>query len=206
MDISYKTAGRFFAMTILSALELINIAASGFGSLMLLGVVLSVMWGSTTQDWQYTRYLAPITVSLLLGGKLFYEAGTRFTALISETFFNEESEIRKTMDDYKKIFEKNKKQHFKNTYNNYYEYEYVTPSYDMKRINLLTKSIEIMGIPKDIQINEEIIKKAYRKKAKSLHPDLNKGYDTTEDMQKLNEAKNNLEEDYQYWNKYLEGE
>ena len=69
MDISYKTAGRFFAMTVLSALELINIVASGFGSLMLLGVVLSIMWGSTTQDWQYTRYLAPITVSLLLGGR-----------------------------------------------------------------------------------------------------------------------------------------
>lgn len=206
MNISYKTAGRFFAMTILSALELINIAASGFGSLMLLGVVISVMWGSTTQDWQYTRYLAPITVSLLLGGKLFYEAGTRFTALISETFFDEASEIRKTMDDYKRVFEKSRKQHFKNTYDNSYKYEYVTPSYDMKRINVLNKSIEIMGIPKDIKINEEIIKKAYRKKAKSLHPDLNKGYDTTEDMQKLNEAKNNLEEDYQYWNKYLEGE
>jgi len=58
----------------------------------------------------------------------------------------------------------------------------------------------------EYNFNEEIIKKAYRKKAKSLHPDLNKGYDTTEDMQKLNEAKNNLEEDYQYWNKYLEGE
>ena len=53
--------------------------------------------------------------------------------------------------------------------------------------------------------DEETIKKAYRKKAKSLHPDLNKSRDTTADMQKLNEAKDNLENDYEYWNKYIEG-
>lgn len=207
MDIPTKNTARLISMTILSALEVVKIAANGFGSILGIGTVFSVMWGSTTQDWQYTRFLLPLTVSLILGGKLFSEAGTRFIALMCETFFNEEEENRKAMEDYKRAFEKNRQKHFNNTYNNTYSYEeFVTsPKYDMQRIGILEESIRIMNIQKNIKINEDIIKRAYRKKAKSLHPDLNKGRNTTADMQKLNEAKDNLENDYEYWNKYMEG-
>ena len=85
MDIPTKNTARLISMTILSALEVVKIAANGFGSILGIGTVFSVMWGSTTQDWQYTRFLLPLTVSLLLGGKLFSEAGTRFMGLMCET-------------------------------------------------------------------------------------------------------------------------
>ena len=197
-----KNITRVLMMTGLAALEVIYAVANTGSIFMLLGLAASVMWGSVTHDWQYTRYMLAPTISLLLGGKLVYEAGTRFIGLSCETVFDEEVENRKAMEDYARIFARQERRHFRNTYNNTYS-QSDKPQFDTDRILGLQESLKVMGIATNIKINEELIKKSYRSRARKLHPDMNAGRDTTKDMQKLNEAKELLENDFAYWNKYI---
>lgn len=67
---------------------------------------------------------------------------------------------------------------------NYGGTTYVDPSIAFKE--KYNKSIELLGLPQNADKYQ--IKLAYRKKAKELHPDINKAPDATERFQKINDA------------------
>ena len=47
---------------------------------------------------------------------------------------------------------------------------------------------KILGLSSRENVTDEVVKNAYRAKAKILHPDLNKGKDTSKAMAELNQA------------------
>ena len=101
---------------------------------------------------------------------------------------------------------KNKNQ---NSYSNAGTNEYYNaktyPRYDMDRISGIEKALSTLGIAKKEVLSESKIKTAFRKKAFELHPDRNKGVDTTRQMQDLNNAHEKVLNDFEYYNRYVKG-
>ena len=61
------------------------------------------------------------------------------------------------------------------------------------------KYLKYFGIDRGIKITPEMIKKAYKTKIKEVHPDRNPGKDTTAETAKVNEIKEFLDMNLQYY-------
>ena len=77
----------------------------------------------------------------------------------------------------------------------HFNYQYTN---DGGIIQKFEEYLSIFGIDKNGEINDGIIKKAYRKKMKEVHPDKNTG-NTTEQAQKINEINEFLKEQLEYY-------
>ena len=66
-------------------------------------------------------------------------------------------------------------------------------------IEKFEKYLLIFGIDKNGEINERIIKKAYKTKMIEVHPDRNSNKDTTSEAQKINEINEFLKEQLEYY-------
>ena len=211
---------RLTALSLLSALEIVSEIASMTGIFMVILTVAAMMYGSVMNDWHYAEYIAAPTIMLIVGGKVFYAAGIKLIELVCEILFDEEVEAEKFNSYYKKMceFYNNTKKTYKNNQNNqnsnknsysnartneYYKKTY--PSYDMERISNIEKALSTLGIAKKEVLSESKIKTAFRKKAFELHPDRNKGTDTTRQMQDLNNAHEKVLNDFEYYNRYVKG-
>lgn len=211
---------RLTALSLLSALEIVSEIASMAGIFMVILTVAAMMYGSVMNDWKYLEYIAAPTIMLIVGGKVFYSAGMRLIELVCEILFEEEVEAQKFNQYYKKMCEfynstkkdtsnnqnQNKNQ---NSYSNARTNEYYNaktyPRYDMERISSIEKALSTLGIAKKEVLSESKIKTAFRKKAFELHPDRNKGVDTTRQMQDLNNAHEKVLNDFEYYNRYVKG-
>lgn len=212
---------RLTALSLLSALEIVSEIASMAGIFMVIFTVAAMMYGSVMNDYHYLEYIAAPTIMLIVGGKVFYSAGMRLIELVCEILFEEDVEAQKFNQYYKKMCDfynetkktaqnkqnKNKNQN-QNSYSNartneYYKKTY--PSYDMERISNIEKALSTLGIAKKEVLSESKIKTAFRKKAFQLHPDRNKGVDTTRLMQDLNNAHEKVLNDFEYYNRYVKG-
>lgn len=211
---------RLTALSLLSALEIVSEIASMAGIFMVILTVAAMMYGSVMNDWKYLEYIAAPTIMLIVGGKVFYSAGMRLIELVCEILFDEEVEAEKFNSYYKKMCEfynstkkdtsnnqnQNKNQ---NSYSNARTNEYYNtktyPRYDMERISNIEKALSTLGIAKKEMLSESKIKTAFRKKAFQLHPDRNKGIDTTRQMQDLNNAHEKVLNDFEYYNRYVKG-
>lgn len=211
---------RLTALSLLSALEIVSEIASMAGIFMVILTVAAMMYGSVMNDYHYLEYIAAPTIMLIVGGKVFYSAGMRLIELVCEILFEEDVEAQKFNSYYKKMceFYNNTKKTYKNNQNNqnsnknsysnartneYYKKTY--PSYDMERISNIEKALSTLGIAKKEMLSESKIKTAFRKKAFELHPDRNKGTDTTRQMQDLNNAHEQVLNDFEYYNRYVKG-
>ena len=208
---------RLTALSLLSALEIVSELASMTGIFMVILTVAAMMYGSVMNDWHYVEYIAAPTIMLIVGGKVFYAAGMKLIELVCEILFDEEVEAEKFNQYYKKMCEfynstkkdtsnnqnqnKNQNSYSNARTNEYYKKTY--PSYDMERISNIEKALSTLGIAKKEVLSESKIKTAFRKKAFQLHPDRNKGVDTTRQMQDLNNAHEKVLNDYKYYNKYV---
>lgn len=208
---------RLTALSLLSALEIVSEIASMAGIFMVILTVAAMMYGSVMNDWHYVEYIASPTIMLIVGGKVFYAAGMKLIELVCEILFDEEVEAEKFNQYYKKMCKfynstkkdtsnnqnqnKNKNSYSNARTNEYYKKTY--PSYDMERISNIEKALSTLGIAKKEMLSESKIKTAFRKKAFQLHPDRNKGVDTTRQMQDLNNAHEKVLNDYKYYNKYV---
>ena len=208
---------RLTALSLLSALEIVSEIASMAGIFMVILTVAAMMYGSVMNDWHYVEYIAAPTIMLIVGGKVFYAAGMKLIELVCEILFDEEVEAEKFNQYYKKMCEfynstkkdtsnnqnqnKNQNSYSNARTNEYYKKTY--PSYDMERISNIEKALSTLGIAKKEVLSESKIKTAFRKKAFQLHPDRNKGVDTTRQMQDLNNAHEKVLNDYKYYNKYV---
>ena len=205
---------RLTALSLLSALEIVSEIASMAGIFMVILTVAAMMYGSVMNDWHYVEYIAAPTIMLIVGGKVFYAAGMKLIELVCEILFEEDVEAEKFNSYYKKMCEfynETKKttqnNQNKNSYTNARTNEYYNaktyPRYDMDRISSIEKALSTLGIAKKEVLSESKIKTAFRKKAFELHPDRNKGVDTTRQMQDLNNAHEKVLNDYEYYNKYV---
>ena len=214
---------RLTALSLLSALEIVSEIASMAGIFMVILTVAAMMYGSVMNDWKYLEYIAAPTIMLIVGGKVFYSAGMRLIELVCEILFEEEVEAQKFNQYYKKMCDfynetkktaqnnqnnQNKNQN-QNSYSNARTNEYYNaktyPRYDMDRISGIEKALSTLGIAKKEVLTESKIKTAFRKKAFQLHPDRNKGVDTTRQMQDLNNAHEKVLNDFEYYNRYVKG-
>ena len=59
--------------------------------------------------------------------------------------------------------------------------------------------LTVFGIDKNGEINDNVIKKAYRKKMKEVHPDKNSNIDATAQSQKINAINEFLKEQLEYY-------
>lgn len=211
---------RLTALSLLSALEIVSEIASMAGIFMVILTVAAMMYASIMNDWHYVEYIAAPTIMLIVGGKVFYAAGMKLIELVCEILFDEEVEAEKFNQYYKKMCEfysstkkdtsnnqnQNKNQ---NSYSNARTNEYYNaktyPRYDMERISNIEKALSTLGIAKKEVLSESKIKTAFRKKAFELHPDRNKGTDTTRQMQDLNNAHEKVLNDFEYYNRYVKG-
>lgn len=214
---------RLTALSLLSALEIVSDIASMAGIFMVILTVAAMMYGSVMNDWKYLEYIAAPTIMLIVGGKVFYSAGMRLIELVCEILFEEEVEAQKFNQYYKKMCDfynetkktaqnnqnnQNKNQN-QNSYSNARTNKYYNaktyPRYDMDRISGIEKALSTLGIAKKEVLTESKIKTSFRKKAFELHPDRNKGVDTTRQMQDLNNAHEKVLNDFEYYNRYVKG-
>ena len=209
---------RLTALSLLSALEIVSEIASMAGIFMVILTVAAMMYGSVMNDWKYLEYIAAPTIMLIVGGKVFYSAGMRLIELVCEILFEEEVEAQKFNQYYKKMCDfynetkktaQNNQNKNQNSYSNARTNEHYNaktyPRYDMDRISGIEKALSTLGIAKKEVLSESKIKTAFRKKAFELHPDRNKGVDTTRQMQDLNNAHEKVLNDFEYYNRYVKG-
>ena len=91
--------------------------------------------------------------------------------------------------------EESRQKYEKQNNNSHFNYQYTN---DGGIIQKFEEYLSIFGIDKNGEINDGIIKKAYRKKMKEVHPDKNTG-NTTEQAQKINEINEFLKEQLEYY-------
>lgn len=208
---------RLTALSLLSALEIVSEIASMAGIFMVILTVAAMMYGSVMNDYHYLEYIAAPTIMLIVGGKVFYSAGMRLIELVCEILFDEDVEAQKFNQYYKKMCDfynetkktaqNNQNNQNKNSYTNARTNEHYNaktyPRYDMERISTIEKALSTLGIAKKEVLTESKIKTAFRKKAFQLHPDRNKGIDTTRQMQDLNNAHEKVLNDFEYYNRYI---
>ncbi|RRD40057.1 hypothetical protein EII29_04425 [Leptotrichia sp. OH3620_COT-345] len=138
-----------------------------------------------------------------------------WTGKIFGNILNEEEEDKDIFEKYKKqFFYQNKRSEYNSeqsnysssgysNYSGYSEYkENKYENYSKARDDIVKKYeeyLEYFGINTKMKITLKIIKKAYKTKIKEVHPDKNPGKDTTEETVKVNEIKEFLDINLEYY-------
>lgn len=172
-----------------------------------LGAFLLVIFSGKWDGVIYTLILVLATFGIFLIAQFI----PTILNLIMGTILNERKENKKIYEEYEQWYENVKYQEFerrkkaqeeyqrqkyeKQNNNSHFNYQYTN---DGGIIQKFEEYLSIFGIDKNGEINDGIIKKAYRKKMKEVHPDKNTG-NTTEQAQKINEINEFLKEQLEYY-------
>lgn len=124
------------------------------------------------------------------------------------SLLNEKQEDKNIYEEYEKQFfnqyERSGYNYQRTEYSNYSGYsEYKEyNSYSGNKDNIIKKYEEYLkyfGVDTEVKVTLEIIKKAYKTKIKEVHPDRNPGKDTTAETAKVNEIKEFLDMNLEYY-------
>ena len=161
-----------------------------------LGAFLLVIFSGKWDGVIYTLILVLATFGIFLIAQFI----PTILNLIMGTILNERKENKKIYEEYEQWYENSEQEESRQKYekqnnNSHFNYQYTN---DGGIIQKFVEYLSIFGIDKNGEINDGIIKKAYRKKMKEVHPDKNTG-NTTEQAQKINEINEFLKEQLEYY-------
>ena len=140
---------------------------------------------------------------VMLNGLLIYLSIRLFEILgnwISNLFgliLNEKEENKKIFEDYEKWFYERYNQ-YSGEHTEYFEYSENYSQVDSV-VQKYEEYLKYLGISPDAKVTSDLIKKAYKIKMKEVHPDRNKDRDTTDETAKINEIREFLEMNLEYY-------
>lgn len=180
-------------MLIEMILYIYNMLFIGLTGIAMFIVVIAALFGSDGWNifWKLLFYIFQLFVAIFILHFMTYKVGDVFGIFLNEKRENEE------------IFQKYEEWFFrwyeKNDYNSrqtgYHQEKY-------SKDNIVEKYEEYLkffGIDVNSEISSIKIKKAYKEKMKKVHPDKNHGKDTTAETAKVNEIKEFLDMNLEYY-------
>lgn len=163
-------------------------------------ILLTLLLGFITSRWNYFWNMIILEIIITI---IAFVADWAFfkVALIFERFFNEEEENENIYQKYEEWYEEwyqkeyekyeRARQEQQQGNRNYYSTENLIKKFE--------EYLEVLSLSSGGELTLQIIKKAHRTKSKEFHPDKNLGKDTTSEMQLINEAKEYLDANLEYY-------
>ena len=190
---------QFILSEIAELCSLISLAIMAIGFYMILPILVffALLAFIFAGNWSW---LLGVLIYVLIACAVFliFKAIPEFLNFILGILLNERGENKKICKKYEQWFESARNQEYERRSNDYSNFDYQSTN-DGGIIQKFEEYLDILKIDKNGEINEDIIKKAYKKEIIKVHPDRNSDPDANAKTQKLNDIKEFLDNQLEYY-------